>query len=157
VGINAELTVADIKTAAPQQADFVVSFGLIEHFDDPAKVLGHHRRYTAPSGYTAVTVPNYAHPALKWMLAKFSPETLATHNLEIMSAEAMRKSFIAAGFVDVRTGCAGPASIPSSRVRQDALGRAFGTGARAWKLATEILPSRWPWSTHVWGIGRAPA
>lgn len=156
LGIDADLTVADIKTASPQQADLVMSFGLIEHFDDPIEILGHHRRYTAPGGYTAVTVPNYAHPILKSMLAKFSPETLETHNLKIMSTDAIRQSFSAAGFVNVEVGYAGPASIPSSRVKRNAAGRAFGKAARAWNLATEVMPSGWPWSTHVWGIGRAP-
>jgi len=91
------------------------------------------------------------------MLARYSPETLETHNLEIMNPESMLAAFESAGFVDVKTGNAGTASIPSSRVRSDAAGRLFGNAARAWNLGTELLPVGWPWANHVWGFGRNPS
>jgi SAM-dependent methyltransferase len=154
--IDARLYLGDIATVDVEPADLVVSFGLIEHFDDPVEAMAYHRRFVKPGGMTAVTVPNYAHPALVPLLRRFSPETLATHNLEIMNPQAMTAALRAAGFRDVDAGYAGLASVPSSRVRRDRWGRAFGFAARAWNVAVPaVVPAGWPWSAYVWATGHA--
>ena len=155
-GIEAEIMVADMRTAEVAAADLVMSFGLIEHFDDPSDALACHRRLTRIGGFAAVTVPNYAHPVVRRLLRRYSPQTLETHNLSIMSDQALSESMKQAGFVDIETGLAGVASLPSSRVRGGMAGRAYAGFARAWNLGTEIIPAGWPWSNHVWGIGRNP-
>lgn len=156
-GVEAELRVGDIRDpSVAKPADLVVSFGLIEHFDDPGAALRHHRAFARPGGHVAVAVPNYSHPVVMRLLRRFSPETLATHNTAIMSPAAMVQAMTAAGLDTVTAGHCGPAAIPSSRVRKNAAGRAFGYAARAWTLGTQVLPTSWPWSSSVWAVGRNP-
>lgn len=156
VGMIAELNLGDMRTAVLEPADLVVSFGLIEHFDDPAEAMRHHRRFVKPGGMTAVTVPNYSHPFVVRLLRNFSPATLATHNLQIMNPTAMATALELAGFTNVRAGYSGVASLPSSRVRPDLRGRAFGLSARAWNTLAGAFPAERPWANHVWATGRNP-
>jgi hypothetical protein len=134
-----------------------VSFGLAEHFDGPGDALRYHRRFVRPGGYIALTVPNYAHPVVVRAMRWFSPETLATHNLAIMSPGAMSRALTDAGFVHVRVGQSGGALLPNSRPRPGAIGHIYRLGARAWNVATTLLPEGRPWSSSIWGIAEAPA
>jgi 2-polyprenyl-3-methyl-5-hydroxy-6-metoxy-1,4-benzoquinol methylase len=155
-GVEATLHSGDIRTAEIPAADLVMSFGLIEHFDSPVEVMADHRRFVKPGGMVAVTVPNYAHPRVVKLLRRFSPETLATHNLEIMSPAAMVAALTSAGFTEVEAGYAGGPSLPSSRVRRDFSGRMYGFGARVWNVCSGIFSEGRPWAAHVWATGRNP-
>lgn len=62
-GIKVDLMQNDIFSFTPSKlSDLVVSFGLIEHFRDPVEMLRMHRKFAKPSGWVAVTVPNFSHP-----------------------------------------------------------------------------------------------
>lgn len=155
-GIKADLRVADMfDDSGVEPADLVVSFGLIEHFD-PVEALRCHHAVTKPGGRVAVTVPNYAHPTVAKLLRRYSPETLATHNLEIMSVTAMERALEAAGFVEARAEASGPAVLPSSRALATPAGAAYARAARGWTVLTEILPDRWPWPATVAGTAIRP-
>ncbi|MGK5443209.1 class I SAM-dependent methyltransferase [Micromonospora sp. URMC 105] len=156
-GIPATLHLGDIRTATVPPADLAVSFGLVEHFTEPADAVGYHRRFLRPGGTAAITVPNYAHPLTARLMRRFCPETAATHNLAIMSTDSMRAAFEAAGFTDVRTGEAGGPLLPSSQVRPGSLGTAYGLASRAWNLASNFGPEGWPWAAVVWGTGVSPS
>ncbi len=59
--VDALIHAGDIRfIELPQQFDVVASFGLIEHFQDPASILRHHARFCRPGGCVAVTIPNFA-------------------------------------------------------------------------------------------------
>ena len=156
VGIAADLYEGDIRDADLPGADLVVSFGLAEHFADPADAMRYHRRFVKPGGMVAVTVPNYANPVVVRMLRRFNQETLATHNLAIMSVEAIRDALDRAGFVDVVSGHSGYALLPSSRPRPGPAGEIYRFGARAWNLVSGLLPEGVPWASSIWATGVNP-
>ena len=63
-GLHCTIHQGDLKTfEPPRKYDLVVSYGLIEHFTNPLSILKAHKRFCAPNGRVAITVPNYAHPA----------------------------------------------------------------------------------------------
>jgi SAM-dependent methyltransferase len=155
-GIAAELSEGDMRDADLPGADLVVSFGLAEHFADPAEAMRYHRRFVKPGGMVAVTVPNYANPLIVRLLRRFSPETLETHNLSIMSVENIREALRAAGFVDVVSGRSGYALLPSSRPRPGLVGGAYRFVTRAWNLAAGVLPEGVPWASSIWATGVNP-
>ena len=154
-GCDVTLWAGDLRDIVlPRRFQLVVSIGLIEHFDDPAEVIRHHARLAAPGGMVAVTVPNYAHPLVARLLARVSPETLATHNLAIMSKPAIRDALVAAGLGDIRVGGATGPILPVSRPRAGAVGAVYATAARAWNLTTGFLPDGLrPWNGMLWGTG----
>lgn len=156
LGIEADLHLGDLREIELPGADLVISYGLIEHFEDPAAILGHHRRLARPGGHVAVTVPNYANPMVAALLARYSPDTLATHNLEIMNEQAIADAMTRAGLVDVSVGSAVGPLLPSSRAKPGLGGSTYRLAARAWNLGAGILPQGLLWSGLVWGFGRAP-
>ncbi len=154
-GIDADLQLGDIRNAEVPPADLVMSFGLAEHFANPVDALRYHRRFVKPGGHVAVTVPNYAHPVVVWAMRWFSPDTLATHNLSIMSVPALHQAMTDAGFMDVQVGESGGPTLPASRPRPGPVGKAYRLAARAWNVGSTLLPEGLPWSTSLWAVGRA--
>lgn len=155
-GIESEMSFGDIRTAIVPPADLVMSFGLAEHFSDPTAVLGYHRRFVKPGGHVAITVPNYSHPVVVRAMRLFSPETLATHNLSIMSLPALRKALSNAGFMDIVVGESGGPTLPNSRPRTGPAGKAYRFVARGWNVGSTLLPDGWLWSSALWAVGRNP-
>ena len=158
VGITPDLHLADVRTfVPPEQYDLVVSFGLIEHFDDARAILEHHVRLAKPGGTVGVQLPNYRHPALKRALSIYSPDTLATHNLEVMDLGVLEQLARDCGLVDIATGCYGGATMPVARVAPGLVGRGLRLAATAWNLAFRVLPTRLsPWQGFLWVRGRRP-
>lgn len=152
-GVAARLHHGDIRDVVLEPADLAVSFGLVEHFTDPAEILRHHARFVRPGGTVAVTVPNYAHPAVVALLRRFCPETLATHNTRVMSVEALRVAFAAAGLTRIRAGQAGGPILPNSRVRPGAAGASYRLLARGWNVCANHLSRGRPWPAVIWATG----
>ncbi|OHB60351.1 MAG: hypothetical protein A2167_00340 [Planctomycetes bacterium RBG_13_46_10] len=76
----------DIRTIElPPIYQMIVSFGLLEHFQDPIEVLHCHCRFLAPGGIVLVTVPNFAVPIVHTWIKLTVPEILQTHNFAIMT------------------------------------------------------------------------
>lgn len=68
--------------------DFVTSFGLIEHFDDPTLLVKRHIDLLKPGGMALITIPNYG--GLYGKIQKWcDPANIALHNLNIMSPKAL--------------------------------------------------------------------
>lgn len=61
-----EGTIEELVAASPGSFDVVASFGLIEHFDDLAEVLGWHVACARPGGRIVITAPNLNHANLTW-------------------------------------------------------------------------------------------
>lgn len=105
LGIQATLFQGDVfEYEIERRFDAVVSFGLIEHFQDPVAAIQCHARFTAPRGIVAVTVPNFSPPLMKRYLQRFAPEILERHNLTIMDKGALRNALQKAGLDDVSVG-----------------------------------------------------
>jgi 2-polyprenyl-3-methyl-5-hydroxy-6-metoxy-1,4-benzoquinol methylase len=91
LGVEADLRCEDVfaTTFAPGGFDLVYSVGLVEHFDEPARVIESHVRLTKPGGSTLVLVPNYG--GIYGRLQRyFDPDNLAIHNLAIMDEPALK-------------------------------------------------------------------
>lgn len=156
-GVVAQLSLGDIATRLPiPLADLVVSFGLIEHFDDPAEAIGYHRNVCRHGGTVGVTVPNYSHPLVVALLRRFSPDTLATHNLISMDRGRLHLAMEKAGLVDVATGAAGGPILPNSRAAKTPAGQLYRHASRGWNLSSRLLPPTWPWPAVIWATGRRP-
>ncbi len=88
LGLRADIRHEDVfaTTFADASFDVVYSGGVIEHFEDPAPMVRLHARLLKPGGLAVITVPNLA----GWYGRLASPKTLAIHNLNIMTPEALR-------------------------------------------------------------------
>jgi SAM-dependent methyltransferase len=72
--------------------DMVYSFGLIEHFEGERlrEIVRHHVDLLKPGGKAIVIIPNYS----GWygsVLGYFDRANLETHNLDVMSVQALEK------------------------------------------------------------------
>lgn len=155
-GIDADLMLGDIFSFAPPYlSDLVVSFGLIEHFTDPAEVIRIHRKFAKPGGLIAVTVPNFSHPVVIKALRKYRPHDLETHRLDIMNEQALRKAFEYAGCVKIETGHAVGPLLPSPEsIRGNAL--LYGLFSMFWNGVSFLIPSSLFWPGLYWSCGRVP-
>jgi len=64
----------------PESFDFVTSFGLIEHFDDPTLLVKEQIDLLKPNGMALITIPNYGGiyvSVQEWC----DPENIALRNL----------------------------------------------------------------------------
>ncbi|HTR55119.1 MAG TPA: class I SAM-dependent methyltransferase [Kofleriaceae bacterium] len=156
--IEASLHLADARTFDPPQLyDLVVSYGLVEHFDDPRDITTHHVRLAKPSGIVGVMVPNYAHPFVRRALAVYSPNTLETHNLGVMSEDYLGNLLDAVGLVDVAVGGYGSSLLPTGRIARGPRGFVWRAMAKAWNMTFERVPRRLsPWFGFLWACGRRP-
>lgn len=155
-GIEATVYKGDFRTVQLTTSfDAVVSFGLLEHFEDPVAIVRAHAAFTRDGGVVGITVPNYASWPVRLALRSFSPETLDTHNLCIMSESAIRRAFLNAGLTDVRVGTAAGPLLPNSFVRHGTVAEYYRTFARGWNVMTTILPGTHRlWRGLIWGLGR---
>lgn len=92
LGIAADIRMEDVfKTTFPDGIfDVVYSFGVIEHFDDPAHIVRKHLEMTRPGGWAVIAVPNYG-GFYGRIQRRIDPENLGIHNLNIMNADALRR------------------------------------------------------------------
>jgi SAM-dependent methyltransferase len=72
--------------------DVVLSRGFIEHFDDPASVVGRHIRLLRPGGTLIISIPRYRGVYWPWSFV-FDRQALAAHNLKIMTLAPFRRLF----------------------------------------------------------------
>lgn len=80
-----EILTGDFFTTEPtRQFDLVMSFGFIEHFDDPDAVVERHLRWLKPGGRLVLGVPNF-NGIYKPVQAILDQSLLDKHNLSIMN------------------------------------------------------------------------
>jgi 2-polyprenyl-3-methyl-5-hydroxy-6-metoxy-1,4-benzoquinol methylase len=106
--LTADLRCEDLRRAtfAAGSFDWVVSYGVIEHFDDPRDVVRVHVDLLKPGGTALMTVPNYR--GVYGVLQRyFDAENLLSHNLDIMSCSALARLVPNDGGTGVRTYMAG--------------------------------------------------
>ena len=92
LGLRGDLRCEDLfsNTFGPGSFDVVVSFGLIEHFDDPGPAVESHLHLVKAGGLALIVVPNYR-SLYGRLQCHFDPGNLEIHNLEIMTPEALRR------------------------------------------------------------------
>jgi SAM-dependent methyltransferase len=80
-----EIVTGDFFSTEPtRQFDTVMSFGFIEHFDDPEAVVERHLRWLKPGGRLVLGVPNFT-GIYKLIQAILDQTLLDKHNLSIMN------------------------------------------------------------------------
>lgn len=153
--MEATLIHADIRTHEPvRKYDMVLSFGLIEHFNDPCEMLEIHKKFAARDGLVVASVPNLSNHYVKAALERFRPVDLETHNLDIMSEDALREAFVKSGFGDVRVGSAVGPLLPTPEGTRTLASRAYRVFSYAWNGSIRFIPPRRTWYGHYWGCGR---
>ncbi len=155
LGLPRNVYVGDVRTLdLPSKFDLVTSFGLIEHFDDPAEMIRCHGRFCRPGGTVAITVPNFTSPVVKFFSSRFCADNLAIHNLQIMNLPALKAAMEAGGLQDVRVGGDGGTQMHLVISRQDMLSRAFAVAGRVWNAGAMAVPPQWGWNSYLWAIGK---
>jgi 2-polyprenyl-3-methyl-5-hydroxy-6-metoxy-1,4-benzoquinol methylase len=98
------------ETTLPRASfDVAYSTGFIEHFKDPREVVRAHIEFVKPGGMALITVPNYR-GIYGGLQRYFDADSLLTHNLEIMTCEALAALAPADESAEVRTYPAGRVS-----------------------------------------------
>jgi len=95
VGIDGTILCEDIfKTSLKKEYfDVVYSIGLIEHFDDPNKIINKHIELLKVGGTLIITIPNFGdslYLTLRKLLGK-EKELLETHNTTIMDKGRLKE------------------------------------------------------------------
>jgi SAM-dependent methyltransferase len=81
--------IGDFFTIEPEpKFEAVMSFGFIEHFDDPASVVSRHLSWLAPGGKLIIGIPNFAnfHGNIQKVLDK---GVYDAHNIGIMNRDSL--------------------------------------------------------------------
>ena len=80
--------------------DIVLSFGFVEHFDDPAPVIRRQIDFCRVGGYAVVVIPNLQGLYYFWNQI-FNPKVIETHNTGMMRNGAFFRMCEAAGGFEV--------------------------------------------------------
>ena len=155
--VDVELRNADVMDIdGDEEFDLVASFGLLEHFIDPSRVIQIMHRLLRPQGLIYVTVPQYSHRLQRAVSATIDPDVWRTHHPMLMNETGLMLSLSKAGFADIQLGLAGSPSIRTKRSRTDVAAVVVQATGRAWNLFSRTVLRRpiFGWGTMVWGIGR---
>lgn len=154
-GIKAELIHADIQTYIPDKTyDLVFSFGLIEHFSDPIDILNAHKKFVSTDGWVIASVPNLSNYFVNNALKRFRPVDLETHNLDIMSRDALKKNFINSGFRDIQVGGAVGPLLPTPKETPTLQSKAYKLFSYMWNGSIRIIPPSLTWYGYYWACGK---
>lgn len=156
-GVHAPIHTGDMRfVQLPNPFDVVVSFGLIEHFEDPAEVLRHHVRFCRPGGCVAVTLPNFSPWLIQHLAQWCAPDVAATHNFQIMNECMLEVAMHAAGLENVEVGSFGGPRVWMAANRRRWFGRLYRRLAMAWNFAASLIPGEILWQGTYWAKGVAP-
>jgi len=154
LGIDADIHCGDFRTVRlPKQYDVAVSFGLIEHFDNPVEILEYHKNLVTPGGLVAVSVPNFSPPVVQNLLRRFDSDILGTHNLTIMNEKALARALELCGLEDILVGGSGGPRLYFEARKPRLDFHLYHLAARTWNILAAVSPDVF-WRAHIWGIGR---
>ena len=108
LGMQADLRCESIfETSFPAETfDLVYSIGVIEHFTDPRPMVAAHYRLIRSGGRCVILIPAYR-GLYGRLQARFDPENLAIHNLDIMEPQALGRLAEGLGASEVKVLRAG--------------------------------------------------
>lgn len=156
--VDAHVEHASVEEYQPVRLfDVVLSAGLLEHYDDPAPIAMQHARLARPGGLVLVTVPDLRTRVTRMPARWLAPADFATHNLALMTPEALAETLTAAGLAGVRSGRAGGPALFVPRRRELTLVKTtYRAFAYAWNPLAVLVPDAIsPWHAHVWASGTA--
>jgi SAM-dependent methyltransferase len=117
---------ADLFNYSPaRQFDMVLSFGLIEHFQDIKDIVGRHVQFLNPGGILFIAIPNFR--ALNgWVQKKFDHENYEKHNIYCMDPMLLKEIAAELGLTHIKAGYYGRFSLwLENREQKPALTKAF--------------------------------
>ena len=83
---------ADLFNYKPEKLyDMVLSFGLIEHFNDTKAIIETHLQFLKPGGVLFITLPNFK-SVNGWVQRKFDKENYDKHNINSMDLQLLTDS-----------------------------------------------------------------
>ncbi|WP_259068422.1 class I SAM-dependent methyltransferase [Mucilaginibacter sp. X4EP1] len=95
-----EADLFEYKPATPY--DMVLSFGLIEHFNDTKAIVETHLQFLKPGGVLFITLPNFK-GINGWIQRKFDKENYDKHNINSMDLQLLAKCCKDLGLADIET------------------------------------------------------
>lgn len=90
--------------------DLVLSFGLIEHFENTRDIISRHLNFLNPGGTVFITLPNFR-GINGWVQRNFDPENYEKHNIGSMNLKLLHGIASELGLKDVKTSYHGGFSI----------------------------------------------
>lgn len=155
-GLDIALFEDDVrKFSSPELFDIVLSFGLIEHYEDALEILKCHKRLAGPGGLVGVTIPNRASWPVRWLNSIYKPGLSDTLNLKIMREKALHDLFLDAGLQHVKVGRFGAPQIPSTSHRRDIPAKVYSLAAKGINVVLSSAPffkRLWPWGYYGYGF-----
>lgn len=133
---------ADLFTYQPQiKYDMVLSFGLIEHFNDTKFIIGEHLKFLKPGGTLFITLPNFK-SVNGWVQRTYDKENYDKHNINSMDLELLKRSCEALGLKEVEAYYHGKFSVwLENKTNQTSIAKLMmKTIWLAGKVATKIVP-----------------
>jgi trans-aconitate methyltransferase len=133
---------ADLFDYTPQKRyDLVMSFGLIEHFNDTKAIIETHLQFLKPGGVLFITLPNFK-AVNGWVQRKFDKENYDKHNINSMNPKLLADYFRQLGLTEVESYYHGKFTVwLENKSERGALAKAFvKTIWLAGKVFTKIIP-----------------
>lgn len=134
---------ADLFNYRPEKLyDLVLSFGLIEHFNDTKAIIETHLQFLKPGGVLFITLPNFK-SINGWVQRKFDRENYDKHNISSMDLELLANCCKQLGLKDVEAYYHGRFTVwLENKAERSGLVKAFvKTIWYAGKIATRIIPT----------------
>ena len=92
---------ADLFNYKPEKLyDMVLSFGLIEHFNDTKAIIETHLQFLKPGGVLFITLPNFK-SVNGWVQRNFDKENYDKHNINSMDLQLLTDSCKQLGLKEV--------------------------------------------------------
>lgn len=155
LGLPPNVYHGDVRTARlPEQFDLVTSYGLIEHFDDPAEIVRCHARFCRVGGSVAIALPTFTHPVVHYYASRYCPDNVAIHNLKIMNLKSLKQVMIDAGLDDIRVGGDGGTQLHLLISRRDLASKVYKRLGRIWNAVAVAVPPQLGWHSYLWAIGK---
>ncbi|MET3978475.1 SAM-dependent methyltransferase [Mucilaginibacter sp. UYP25] len=137
-----DIVEADLFTyQPPEKFDLVLSFGLIEHFNDTQFIINEHLRFLKPGGTLFITLPNFK-SVNGWVQKNFDKDNYDKHNINSMDLDLLRDSCKALGLKDIEAYYHGKFSVwLENKSEQKGLSKAIVKAIWvAGKVFTKIIP-----------------
>ena len=121
--------------------DMVLSFGLIEHFNDTQSIIETHLQFLKPGGVLFITLPNFK-GVNGWVQRKFDRDNYDKHNINSMDLTLLADACKALGLKEVEAYYHGKFTVwLENKSEQSSIAKAIvKTIWFAGKIATKLVP-----------------
>lgn len=133
---------ADLFNYQPEKLyDMVLSFGLIEHFNDTKAIIETHLQFLKPGGVLFITLPNFK-SVNGWVQRNFDKENYDKHNINSMDLQLLKDSCKQLGLKDIEGYYHGRFTVwLENKAEQSKVAKAIVKAIwLAGKVATRIVP-----------------